>query len=70
MAQSRVRSFKEAIVNIAIGVSVALVSQIIIFPMYGIHIPLSTDLYLVMWFTGISLVRQYVIRRWFNKGDR
>jgi hypothetical protein len=69
MAQSRGRSLKEALINIAVGMGVALVSQLILFPMYDIHIPFSTDLWLVGWFTLISLVRQYVIRRWFNKGD-
>lgn len=69
MAQSRTRSLTEALVNIAIGMGVALASQLALFPLYGIHVPLSTDLWLTAWFTVISLVRQYVIRRWFSKGD-
>lgn len=52
--------------NIAIGYGVALVSQIAIFPMFGIHVSLTTNLWIGAWFTLISLVRGYVIRRWFN----
>lgn len=52
--------------NIAIGYGVAIISQIVIFPLFGIHIPLRDNLLIGLWFTGISLVRSYAIRRWFN----
>jgi hypothetical protein len=45
---------------------VALVSQIVIFPMFGIRVSLTTNLWIGAWFTGISLARSYIIRRWFN----
>jgi hypothetical protein len=67
MSQSRKASLIEAVVNIAIGFGVALVSQLIIFPLYGVHVPLSTDLAITAWFTLISLVRSYALRRVFNK---
>lgn len=66
MTQSRLGSLIEAAINIAIGYFVALASQLIIFPLVGIHIPLSTNFAIGFWFTLISLVRSYVIRRWFN----
>lgn len=64
--QSRLHSFVEALTNIAIGFVVSLVSQMLIFPMYGIHIPLAQDVQIVTYFTGISIVRSYALRRWFN----
>ena len=66
MEQSLFGSFIEACMNIAIGYGVALLSQLTIFPLYGINIPLSSNLWIGLWFTVISLVRSYVIRRWFN----
>ena len=66
MEQSRLGSFIETCMNIAIGYGVALLSQLAIFPHYGINIPLSSNLWIGLWFTVISLVRSYVIRRWFN----
>lgn len=65
--QSRLASFTEASVNITIGFLVALLSQIIIFPLYGIHVPLSVDVEITLWFTLVSLARGYIVRRWFNK---
>lgn len=65
--QSRLESLIETSMNIGIGYLVALASQVILFPMFGIFIPLSTNLWIGLWFTVISLVRSYIIRRWFNK---
>lgn len=64
--QTKLESFVETIINTAIGYGVALLSQIAIFPLFGIHVPLSTNLWIGAWFTAISIVRGYVVRRWFN----
>ena len=66
MTQSRLGSLLESIANIAVGYGVAVASQLLIFPLFGIHIPLSDNLMIGVWFTLISLARSYVIRRWFN----
>lgn len=66
MTQTKLGSLIESIMNILIGYFVALFSQLAIFPMFGIHIPLSSNLAIGAWFTVISLIRSYIIRRWFN----
>ena len=66
MEQSRLGSLIEALVNIMIGYVVAISSQVVVFPLFGIYVPLSTNLWIGAWFTVISLVRSYVLRRWFN----
>lgn len=66
MEQTKLGSLIEAWANVAIGYGVALLSQIVVFPMFGIHVPLSTNLWIGAWFTAISLVRSYILRRWFN----
>lgn len=66
MQQSRLESLIESIINIAIGYFVALLSQFLIFPLFDIHVSLTDNLLIGAWFTGVSLVRSYVIRRWFN----
>ena len=68
MKQTKLESLLESVVNILIGYFVALVSQIIVFPIVGIDVPISTNLIIGFWFTLISLARSYVIRRWFNAG--
>jgi len=66
MKQTRLSSFYETCMNTGIGFSVAIASQLLIFPWFGINIPLSSNLWIGAWFTIISLMRGYVIRRWFN----
>ena len=57
----------ESISNVAIGYMVALASQLAIFPMFGIHIPLSDNIAIGAWFTVISIIRSYAVRRLFNR---
>lgn len=66
MKQTKLGSLYESIINIIIGAVVAFASQLAVFPMFGIDVPLSANLGIMAWFTGISVVRSYVIRRWFN----
>lgn len=66
MSQTRIGSLIESLMNIAIGYGVALASQVVIFPMFDIHVSLSANLWIGAWFTVISLARSYIIRRWFN----
>ena len=64
--QTRLGSLIESLINVAIGLVVAIISQRLIFPIYGIMVPLSTNLWIAAWFTVVSIIRSYVIRRWFN----
>lgn len=66
MQQTKLGSLYESIINIIIGAIVALCSQLLVFPMFGIDVPLSANLGIMAWFTLISVIRSYVIRRWFN----
>lgn len=65
--QSKLESLIESIVNLLIGMGIAYASQLVIFPWYGINVPPSTNIQLVAWFTLVSLIRSYVLRRFFNK---
>ena len=66
MSQTRFQSGVESVANVAVGYLVALASQLLVFPMFGIHIPFRSNLAIGAWFTVISLIRSYVLRRWFN----
>lgn len=66
MNQSRIDSLIESFANVAVGYGVALASQLLIFPLYGIHVNLSANIAIGLWFTVISIARSYIIRRFFN----
>ena len=65
--QTRWQSFFESCINVAIGYGVALLSQILVFPLFGIHIPLASNLAIGAIFTVISIARSYAVRRVFNR---
>ena len=67
--QTKKGSIFEAFINILVGYGINLGAQIIIFPMFGIHIPLSSNIWIGLMFTVISLTRSYLIRRLFNRRE-
>lgn len=67
MKQTKRHSLLESVVNILIGYFIALGSQLVIFPLYGVHIHLKDNILIGLYFTVISLIRSFLIRRYFTK---
>lgn len=67
MSQTRLQSLIETTINIGIGYGISLVSQIVVFPLFGIHIPISDNVFIGAIFTVISIARSYLVRRMFNR---
>lgn len=65
--QSKLGSLAEAFTNILIGITIGFLSNIIVLPAFGYAVTLSDGMLISLVFTGISLVRSYVVRRVFNK---
>jgi hypothetical protein len=64
--QSRRASLIEAATSTAIGFVLSYIAQLAIFPLYGIHVSHGTNLQLIGWFTIISVVRGYWVRRMWD----
>lgn len=64
--QSKKQSLIESIINVIVGYIVALLSQIIIFPIFGLDVNIQSNILIGLWFTGISIIRSYILRRVFN----
>ncbi|MEO6919100.1 MAG: hypothetical protein ABI171_08810 [Collimonas sp.] len=67
MTQTRKGSLFEAVVNVMIGYCINMTANFLIFPFFGWHISLQQNILLGVFYTAISIVRSYCIRRWFNK---
>ena len=67
MKQSRIMSMLEAIANVAVGYGVAVVTQILIFPVFGLHTTLAQNLKMGAVFTVVSIARSYILRRLFER---
>jgi hypothetical protein len=65
--QSKLGSFIEAMINILIGFVINFVANLIILPYYGFTtLDAATNFKIGVAFTVISVVRLYVLRRYFN----
>ena len=66
MIQTKLGSFIEALMNIAIGFAINFAANLLILPLFGFDVHAGQALGIGLLFTAISIVRSYVIRRWFN----
>lgn len=66
MNQTRIGSLIEACINTAIGFAVSIVLSLIVYPMFGHSFTLAQNVGITVIFTVASIVRSYVVRRWFN----
>ena len=70
MSQSRLMSGVEAVTNVAVGYGVAVGTQIVVFPWFGLEPSLSDTLVIGAIFTVVSIARSYALRRLFNVWTR
>lgn len=66
MKQSRLMSLVEAAANVMVGYGVAVVTQILIFPIFGLHTTLAQNLKMGAIFTVVSIARSFALRRMFE----
>ena len=67
MAQTKIGSFVEAWANIFVGFAVNFCANLLILPLFGFGtLTLWKNFQIGVLFTFVSLIRQYVLRRWFN----
>jgi hypothetical protein len=63
-------SLVEAVANVVVGYGVAVVTQILIFPIFGLQTTLAQNLNMGAVFTIVSLGRSYALRRLFERWRR
>ena len=66
MKQSRHMSLVESLANVAVGYGIAVLTQILIFPVFGLHTTLAQNLQMGGIFTGVSILRSFLFRRVFE----
>lgn len=69
-SQTKKQSFNEALTNVAIGWGIALASQVAFFTAFNIPISLNENILLSVYMTMVSIVRSYLLRRYFNNKQK
>jgi uncharacterized membrane protein len=68
--QSRRMSAVEAVVSTAIGYIVAVATQLVVFPAFGLAVGIWENLGIGLAFTVVSVIRSYLVRRLFERLHR
>lgn len=68
--QTKLQSLLEALWNTFIGYLISVGVQVWLLPMCGVHLPLAHNMQIVAIFTAISILRSFVVRRFFNHRHR
>ncbi len=66
MKQTRKASLAETCLSTAIGYVIAVTTQAIVFPWFGLYVPLSHNLLIGVIFTVVSIARGFAVRRLFE----
>jgi hypothetical protein len=64
--QSRLMSLVESVANVIVGYGAAVVTQILIFPIFGLHATLAQNLKMGLVFSVVSIARSFALRRLFE----
>ena len=67
MKQSRAMSLVETVTNAVVGYVLAIVTQVVVFPWFGIAAAPGQHLAIGLVFVGVSLARGYLLRRLFER---
>lgn len=66
MKQTRWMSFVESVANVLVGYGVAVLTQMLVFPLFGMRATVSDNLLIGVIFTVVSLARSFTLRRVFE----
>ena len=66
MKQTRLMSLVEAIANVVVGYGIAVVTQLVVFPWFGLPAHLKDALAIDGIFTAVSIARSFLLRRIFE----
>ena len=68
--QSKKQSFIESLTSTTIGIIIGIVLNLTILPIFGYPVSFSDSLWISVIFTIVSIIRSYIIRRWFNSKEK
>ena len=66
MKQTRLMSLVESVANVIVGYGVAVVTQILVFPVFGLHTTLAQNLKIGAIVAVVSIARSFALRRVFE----
>ena len=68
--QSKKQSLIETLTSVFVGWLIGVILNLTILPLFDYNITVVDSLWVSLIFTTVSVIRGYVIRRWFNSKEK
>ena len=67
--QSKKQSLIEALTSVFVGWLIGVILNLTVLPLFDYNITVVDSLWVSLIFTVVSVIRGYIIRRWFNSKE-
>ena len=68
--QSKKQSLIETLTSVFVGWFIGVILNLTVLPLFDYNITVVDSLWVSLIFTAVSVIRGYVIRRWFNSKEK
>ena len=68
--QTKKWSMIETLVSVGIGWLIGVILNMLVLPLFDYDVSLTDGVLISIIFTAVSVVRSYIIRRWFNSKEK
>ena len=68
--QTKRESFIETITSVFVGWAIGVILNMLVLPLFDYDVNLTDGVLISIIFTAVSVIRGYVIRRWFNSKEK
>ena len=68
--QTKKQSLIETLTSVFVGWLIGVILNMLVLPLFGYDVNLTDGVLISIIFTAVSVIRGYVIRRWFNSKEK
>ena len=68
--QSKRQSLIETLTSVFVGWLIGVILNMLVLPLFDYNVSLTDGVLISIIFTAVSVIRSYIIRRWFNSKEK
>ena len=68
--QTKRQSLIETLTSVFVGWLIGVILNMLVLPLFDYDVSLTDGVLISIIFTAVSVIRSYIIRRWFNSKDK
>lgn len=68
--QTKRQSLIETLTSVFVGWLIGVILNMLVLPLFDYNVSLTDGVLISIIFTAVSVIRSYIIRRWFNSKEK